>query len=59
MAKQALVGGYSHPRLVYLTRSCLAANLPGQLTHLRQCLRWDRFSKAGETAGNIDWQSAA
>ena len=53
MAKQALVGGDPDFRTLHLSIARLAAQLPGQFTHLGQGLGGHRFAEAGQTAGHV------
>src|SRR5436189_3791663 len=53
MNEQSLVGGDSHAGAVHLAPTRLAAQLPGDLAHLRDRLGGDGLTEAGQPAARI------
>src|SRR5271169_1208723 len=59
VAEQTLVGGDPDASAFDLTTGRLAAQLPHQLTHLRDRLGRDRLAEAGQSAACVHWHLAA
>jgi hypothetical protein len=59
VAEEALVHREAHPGTFDLTTRGLAAQLPGELTHLRHRLGGDRLAEAAEAATGVHRNPAA
>jgi hypothetical protein len=54
VAEEALVGGNAYARALDLSRARGASQLPRDLAHLRNRLRWDSLTKARQASRRID-----